>query len=99
VFLDLPAPGTQVERGKKMGEVESVKAVSDIFAPVSGQVLEINQTAIDEPGLVNKDPYGAGWLVKLQLSKPSELDALMDSDKYDELVTELSEKESEQAGG
>jgi len=95
VFLDLPAPGTQVEQGKKMGEVESVKAVSDIFAPVSGQVLEINQTVIDEPRLVNEDPYGAGWLVRLELSKHSELDALMDSDKYDELVAELSENESE----
>ena len=99
VFLDLPAPGTQVEQGKKMGEIESVKAVSDIFAPASGQVLEINQTVIDEPGLVNKDPYGAGWLVRLELRKPSELDALMDSDKYDEFVAELSENESDQAGG
>jgi glycine cleavage system H protein len=95
VFLDLPAPGTQVEQGKKMGEVESVKAVSDIFAPVSGQVLEINQAVIDEPRLVNEDPYGAGWLVRLELSRPSELDALMDSDKYDKLVAELSENESE----
>jgi len=99
VFLDLPAPGTQVEQGKKMGEVESVKAVSDIFAPVSGQVLETNQTVIDEPGLVNKDPYGVGWLVRLELSKPSELDDLMDSDKYDKFVAELSENESEQTGG
>jgi glycine cleavage system H protein len=95
VFLDLPAPGTKVEQGKKMGEVESVKAVSDIFAPVSGQVLEINQTVIDEPGLVNKDPYGAGWLVRLELSEPSELDALMDSEKYEEFVAELSEQGSE----
>ena len=95
VFLDLPAPGTHVEQGKKMGEVESVKAVSDIFAPVSGQVLEINQTVIDEPRLVNEDPYGTGWLVRLELSKPSELDALMDSEKYDKLVAELSENESE----
>jgi glycine cleavage system H protein len=95
VFVDLPAPGTQVEQGKKMGEVESVKAVSDIFAPVSGRVLEINQTVVDEPGLVNKDPYGAGWLVRLELSKPSELDALMDSEKYDTLVAELSENRSE----
>jgi len=95
VFLDLPVPGTQVEQGKKMGEVESVKAVSDIFAPVSGQVLEINQTVIDEPRLVNEDPYGTGWLVRLELSKPSELDALMDSDKYDKLVAELSENELE----
>jgi glycine cleavage system H protein len=93
VFLDLPAPGSQVEQGKKMGEVESVKAVSDIFAPVSGQVLEINQTVIDEPGLVNKDPYGAGWLVRLEFSKSSELDALMDSEKYDKLVAQLSEEE------
>ncbi|RLC64659.1 MAG: glycine cleavage system protein GcvH [Chloroflexi bacterium] len=95
VFLNLPALGTQVEQGKKMGEVESVKAVSDIFAPVSGQVLEVNQTVIDEPGLVNKDPYGAGWLVRLELSKPSELDALMDSEKYDKFVAELTEGESE----
>jgi len=96
VFLDLPAPGTQVKQGKKMGEVESVKAVSDIFAPISGQVLEVNQTVIDEPGLVNKDPYGAGWLLRLELSKPPELDALMDSDEYDKLIAQLSEEESEQ---
>jgi glycine cleavage system H protein len=95
VFLDLPAPGTQVKQGKKMGEVESVKAVSDIFAPVGGQVLELNHTVIDEPGLVNKDPYGAGWLVRLELSKPSELDTLMDSEKYDKFVAELSEEEPE----
>ncbi len=95
VFLDLPAPGTQVEQFKKMGEVESVKAVSDILSPVSGRVLEINQAAIDEPKLVNEDPYGDGWLVKLELSNPAELDALMDSDKYDEFVAELSEEDSE----
>ena len=93
VFLDLPAPGTQVEQSQKMGEVESVKAVAGIFAPVSGQVLEINQTVIDEPKLVNEDPYGAGWLVKLELSKPSELDALMNSDKYDEFVADLLSEE------
>lgn len=95
VFLDLPAPGTQVEQSQKMGEVESVKAVSDIYSPISGQILEVNQTVIDEPALVNQDPYGNGWLVRLEISKPSELDALMDSDKYDELVAELSEEGSE----
>jgi len=95
VFLDLPAPGTQVEQSQKMGEVESVKAVSDILSPISGQVLEVNQTVIDEPALVNQDPYGNGWLVRLEISKPSELDALMDSDKYDELVAKLSEEGSE----
>jgi len=92
VYLDLPAPGTQVEQFKKLGEVESVKAVSDIFAPVSGQVLEVNQTATDAPNLVNEDPYGAGWLVRLELSQPSELDALMNSDEYDKFVAELEEK-------
>ncbi len=92
VFLDLPTPGTQVEQFKKMGEIESVKAVSDLFSPVSGQVLEINQAVIDEPGLVNQDPYGKGWLVKLELSNLSELDTLMNSDKYDEFVTQLSEE-------
>jgi glycine cleavage system H protein len=95
VFLDLPALGTRVEQGKKMGEVESVKAVSDIFAPASGQVLEVNQTVVDEPKLVNEDPYGAGWLVKLELSQPSELESLMDTTKYDKFVAELTEKEAE----
>lgn len=92
VYLDLPAPGTQVEQFKKMGEVESVKAVSDIFAPVSGQVLEVNQNAIDAPNLINEDSYGAGWLVRLELSQPSELDALMNSDEYDKFIAELEEK-------
>ena len=90
VFLDLPAPNTQVKQSKKIGEIESVKAVSDVFSPVSGQVLEINQTTIDEPGVVNKDPYGDGWLIKIELSNPSELDALMNSTEYDKFVTELT---------
>ena len=95
VYLDLPSPGTEAEQSKKMGEIESVKVVSDIFAPVNGQVVETNQTVIDEPQLVNKDSYGAGWLVRLELSKPSELDALMDSDRYDEFVAELEREDSE----
>jgi glycine cleavage system H protein len=95
VFLDLPAPGTKVEQFKKLGEVESVKAVSDIFAPASGQVLEVNQTVIDEPKLVNEDPYGAGWLVKIEMSDSSELGNLMNSDEYDKFVAGLSEEGSE----
>ena len=95
VFLDLPTSDTQVEQLEKMGEIESVKAVSDLFSPASGRVLEVNQTAVDEPHLANQDPYGAGWLVRLELSQPSELDALMTSDEYDELVAELSEEGSE----
>ena len=92
VYLDLPSPGTQVEQSQKIGEIESVKAVSELFSPASGQVLEVNQAAIDEPQLVNQDPYGAGWLVRLQLSKPSELNALMNSDEYDEFEAKLLEE-------
>ena len=86
VFLDLPAPGTEVEQFGKLGEVESVKAVSEIFTPVSGEVLETNQAAVNQPQLVNQDPHGAGWLVRLKLTKPSELDALMTSDEYDAFI-------------
>ena len=92
VFLDLPAPGTQVKQFQKMGEVESVKAVSDIFSPVSGQVLEVNQAAIDEPQLVNQDPYSAGWLVRIEFSEASELDALMNIDEYDEFEAKAQEE-------
>ncbi len=92
VFLDLPAPGTQVKQFQKMGEVESVKAVSDIFSPVSGQVLEVNQAAIDEPQLVNQDPYSAGWLVRIEFSEASELDALMNIDEYDEFEDKAQEE-------
>jgi len=95
VFFDLPALGTQVEQFKKMGEVESVKAVSDIFSPASGKVLEVNQAAIDEPMLLNQEPYGDGWLVRLKLSKPSELDNLMNGDEYDKFVAELAKEDSE----
>ena len=90
VFLDLPQSGTQVAQFKKIGEVESVKAVSDLFSPASGKVLEINQSAVDEPKLVNEDPYGGGWLVRLELSDPSELDVLMNSDEYDKYAAEAS---------
>jgi len=92
VFLDLPAPGTQVTQFGKMGEIETVKAVSDLFSPASGEILEINQAVIDDPRLVNEDPYGAGWLVRLALSQPSELEALMSSDEYDKFVAGLGEE-------
>jgi glycine cleavage system H protein len=97
VYLDFPEPGTKVVQFKKMGEIESVKAVADFFAPASGKIVEINQTAIDDPALVNQDPYGKGWLVKIELSNPSELAALMDSSKYDELVAKLEAEAAEEA--
>ena len=92
VFLELPPRGTQLKQFGKIGEVESIKAVSDIFTPVSGEVLEINQTVIDEPQLLNQEPYGNGWLVRLKLSNPAELDALMDSDEYDAYIAKLEEE-------
>lgn len=91
VFLELPNIGTWFEQFAKIGEIESVKAVSDLFTPVGGKVVEINRAAIDDPGLVNRDPYGDGWLVRLELSKPSELDALMNSDEYDKFVTKSTD--------
>jgi glycine cleavage system H protein len=96
VFLDLPAPGTQVKQFSKMGEIESVKAVSDLFSPVSGKVTEVNQEAIDNPQIVNQDPYGEGWLVRLEISQPSELDNLMNSDDYDKYAAELEALEEAQ---
>jgi len=92
VFLDLPSPGTQVKQSEKIGEVESVKAVSEFFTPASGKVLEVNQAAIDEPKLVNEEPYGAGWMVSLELSDTAELDALMNSDEYDKFEAEAQEE-------
>ena len=89
VFLELSAPGTQLAQFQKMGEIEAVKTVSDIFSPVSGKVVEINQSVVDEPKVVNEEPYGAGWLVKMELSQPAELDTLMNSDEYDKYVAGL----------
>jgi len=89
VFLELPTPGTQLAQSQKMGEIEAVKTVSDIFSPVSGKVVEVNQSAVDEPKLVNDGPYGDGWLVKLELSQPAELDTLMNSEEYDKYVAGL----------
>jgi glycine cleavage system H protein len=90
VYLDLPAPGTQVTQFKKLGEVESVKAVSDIFAPASGKVIEVNKTVVDEPKLVNDDCYGKGWLLKIEIANPGELNNLMGIDVYDKLVAKLT---------
>ncbi|MEE9367217.1 MAG: glycine cleavage system protein GcvH [Dehalococcoidales bacterium] len=95
VFLDLPEPGSQVTQFEKMGEVETVKAVSDLFSPASGKVLERNQAVLDNPALVNEDPYGAGWLLRIELSQPEELEALMDGDEYKEFVAGLSQDASD----
>lgn len=86
VFVELPEVGDDLEMGKSFGVVESVKAVSDIYAPVSGEVVEINDELPNEPEIINSSPYDDGWLVRLKLTDPSELDDLMDADAYQEFI-------------
>ena len=82
VYVDLPKVGATVEKGKTMGSVESVKAVSDVYAPVSGEVTETNEALATAPETLNKDPHGDGWLVKIRLSSPNELQDLMSAEDY-----------------
>ncbi|WP_394708392.1 glycine cleavage system protein GcvH [uncultured Desulfuromusa sp.] len=86
VFVELPEVGDSVEAGETFGVVESVKAVSDVYAPVSGEVVEINEDLPDEPETLNNSPYDAGWMVKIKLSDPSAIDELMDVATYQEFV-------------
>ena len=86
VFVDLPEAGTEVVAGETFGEIESVKSVSDLFAPVTGSVVEVNTNLSDAPESVNEDPYGDGWLVKVKMTDPSEADALMSADDYEAFV-------------
>lgn len=86
VYFELPQPGSTVTQLGKMGEVESVKAVSDLFSPISGQVTEVNTRLIDHPELTNEDPLGDGWLVRIAMSDTGELDNLLSADEYDSYV-------------
>ena len=86
VYVDLPKVGTRVEKGKPLGSVESVKAVSDIFAPLSGEVLEVNDILSNKPETLNEDPHGAGWLVKIKLSAPGEIQQLLSTEDYQKYV-------------
>ena len=86
VFFDPPEVGASVSKDEAYAEVESVKAVSDVFAPLSGEIVEVNETLADSPEQVNQDPYGEGWMVKVRLSDPSEVDQLMDVGAYRELL-------------
>ena len=83
VYVDLPVVGSEVEQFGKFGEIESVKAVSDLFCPVSGKIVEVNLETIDNPELVNVEPYDSGWLIKVELSQPLELVDLMDAATYE----------------
>lgn len=86
VFVELPEVGDDIEAGKPFGVIESVKAVSDIYSPVSGEVVEINEELPDAPEILNTSPYEDGWLIKIRLSNPQEVDDLLDADAYQELV-------------
>ena len=88
VFFDPPEVGSSVSRDQAYAEIESVKAVSDVFAPLSGEVLEVNRKAVDEPEIVNEDPYGEGWLIRIRVSDPSEAESLLDAEAYRAHVAE-----------
>jgi glycine cleavage system H protein len=86
VFYDPPESGAEVTKDEAYAEVESVKAVSDVYAPLSGEIVAVNDRVAENPELVNEDPYGEGWLVRISLSDPSEADRLMDAEQYRELL-------------
>lgn len=87
VYFDVPKVGATVSSGEAYAEVESVKAVSDVYAPLSGEIVSVNDSLADQPEAINEDPYGNGWLVKVKLSDPSEVDALMDAAAYEASLT------------
>jgi glycine cleavage system H protein len=88
VFFEPPEVGTEIARDKPYAEVESVKAVSDVYAPLSGEITEVNEALSESPETINEDPYGAGWLVKVRLSDPSETEQLLDVGAYRKLLEE-----------
>ena len=90
VFVELPNVGSILDASDELGSIESVKAVSELFSPVSGEVTEINEALADNPALVNTDPYGDGWMIRMVVSDPTEVDELMTAEEYDEYI----EKES-----
>jgi len=88
VFVDLPEPGRVVEQFGTFGVVESVKAVSDLYAPVSGEVTEANDALGGQPELVNSDPFGAGWMIRVRVSNPAQVDGLLEPEAYERLIAE-----------
>ncbi len=94
VFVELPKAGSQVTAGKTFGSVESVKAVSEIYAPASGEVVEGNATLQAKPETINTDPHGAGWLIKIKLANPSDVNSLMDAAAYEAFIAEKQKEAS-----
>ena len=95
VFVELPKVGDTYDTNEPFGNVESVKAVSEVFCPVAGQVLEVNQKLADSPELINEDPYGDGWFIKLRITNPEELKELFSAEEYQEFIKEEEEESSE----
>ena len=91
VYIELPSVGDKISKDDPFGVVESVKAVSDIYAPVSGTVVEVNEDLPESPEVVNEDPYGDGWLVKVQMNDPSDLEDLMNHEEYEEMLAREKE--------
>ncbi|APF18881.1 glycine cleavage system protein GcvH [Caldithrix abyssi] len=87
VFVELPEVGATVSKGDTFGTIEAVKAVADLFAPLSGEIIEVNEKLGAEPETINKDPYGEGWMVKIKLSDPGEVNDLMDAETYKEKIS------------
>lgn len=94
VFVELPKVGARIKAGESFGSVESVKAVSDIFSPVSGEIAEINSALVDVPEKINHDPHGAAWLIRIKLDDPKEVSALMDAKAYQTYVDEKAQEQS-----
>lgn len=86
VFVELPAVGAKLQQGKQFGTIEAVKTVSDLFAPVSGEVVEVNEALKDSPEVVNKEPYAGGWMIKVKMTNTAEVNNLLDAAKYQEMV-------------
>ena len=86
VFVEIETEGEELDKGETFGTVEAVKTVSDLFMPVGGKVLEVNEALADEPELVNKDPYGKGWMIKIQITDAAELDELLSADDYKKMI-------------
>jgi len=88
LFVELPAPETQLEKGDTLATLESVKAVSDVYAPMSGKVVEVNEAVEDSPETVNEDPHGKGWLVVIEVANPAQVDGLLDAGAYEKYLSD-----------
>lgn len=87
VYIDIPNPKAEVKKGESFGTIEAVKTVAELLSPVSGKIIEVNNSLNDAPETVNSDPYNAGWIVKMELSAPAEIDSLMTAEDYNKLIS------------